>query len=834
MADRRVGRFRIVAPLGKGGMATVWRAEDTLLGRTVALKLLAEDLAGSPSARRRFRHEAEIAMRLDHPAIAPVYASGEDDGTSWIAMRLVEGETLAARIARAPLPVDEALRVAAEVASALGYAHSQGVVHRDVTSNNVMLRGDGRVFVMDFGLARAEGLSRLTSTGVALGTYAYLAPEVLRGGRADARSDLYGLGVALYEMLTGTTPFHGERVEVLAYRAANEDAEPPSRRRAGLDGALDALVLRAIAREPDARYPDAATFAAALVAARAARDAGAGAAGDAPGAGVLPRALAPGGVVYLAVAPIGHEAGALRPLAEGLEGALRARLPSPRGPRVLGAPAPADPGAWRAFARAEGANAVLAGRLRASGARVRLELWLADPESGTRLAGAHADELPFEPFALEDAAIARARELLGEPADLSTAVTRPVRPHPAAEEHFARAVRYLERHDHEASVDGAIALLEPLVAGDAPRPEWLAALARACLMKYDLTRQRAWEGRAAEACARARALAPEAPEVLLAWADLMRVTGEEAEALAAYRRALEARPATVEGWLGLALLHGRSGRREAAEDAARRAIEVGPRDWRGLNSLGYARIRCGAFHEAIAPLQGALELQPDNARVKRNLAIALAQCDRLAEAAVLLSEVVALEPSDIAYSNLGAALFALGDRAGAMDALERATRLAPAEPLRWGFYASALHFEPGREREAAAAYDRAIALMQDQLDRNPGEPEWWARLADWLQARGREREADAAIARALAIAPDNAACLLCAAYVRHQRGDRAGTLDCLRRALAHGQGAEILRRSSEFRDLRDDPEFRRMLDAAGERHESEATAHGRAQPEERK
>jgi len=328
-------------------------------------------------------------------------------------------------------------------------------------------------------------------------------------------------------------------------------------------------------------------------------------------------------------------------------------------------------------------------------------------------------------------------------------------------------------------------------------------------------------------------MSPDSPDVLLAWADLMRVAGREPEAREGYERALRERPGQLEAWIGLAVLHGEAGRMEAAEAAARRAIELAPRDWRGHNALGRAWLRFGRFAEAVRPFEVAAGLSPDNARVRRNLANALAQSDRLPEAATMLHEVVALEPSDSAYSNLGAALFALGDRAGALGAFERATRLAPADPQRWGNLASALRFEPGREADAAATYDRAIALMQDQLARDPGEPEWWARLADWLQARGRAVEADAALARALAIAPTNVSCMVHAAYVMHQRGERVETLDWLRRALSSGHGTELLRRSAEFRDLHDDPEFRAMLDQASHRRESEPTAQGRAHQEGR-
>jgi len=156
MIGRSIGRFRITAPLGQGGMGAVWRARDELLGRELAIKILDEKLAQIEDSRRRFRHEATIASQLDHPGIAAVYDSGETDGATWIAMALIEGQTLSERLRESLVPVREVVNVAIEVADALGYAHDHGVVHRDVTSRNVMLARDGRAFVLDFGLALAQ------------------------------------------------------------------------------------------------------------------------------------------------------------------------------------------------------------------------------------------------------------------------------------------------------------------------------------------------------------------------------------------------------------------------------------------------------------------------------------------------------------------------------------------------------------------------------------------------------------------------------------------------------------------------------------------------------
>ena len=811
MADRRIGRFRIVSPLGKGGMATVWRAEDEMFGRMVALKLLSDDLAGSNGARRRFRHEAEIAMFLDHPAIAPVYAHGEDDGATWMAMSLIEGQTLAARIERSLVPIDEALRITGAVAEALGYAHSHDVVHRDVTSNNVMIAKDGRVFVLDFGLARAEGLTRITSTGVAMGTFGYLAPEVLAGQPADARSDLYGLGIMLYEMLTGSTPFAGDRIETVAYRATNEDPEPPSRRRAGLGPAVDAFVLKAIARDPAARFPEAGAFLAALAATVASLGEPAPAKARAAASEVLARALTSRGVIYLAVAPIECGSEALTPLGVTLVDAFRARLPGSSRLRVVGERAPADAAGWREFARTAGANAILAGRLRESGARVRLELWLTDPEDGARLASGHSDGLSFEPFALEDAALDQARAMLGMPGDSATAVTQATRRDPAAEEHFAQAQRDLERHDHEASVDGALKLLERLTASDEPRAEWFAALARACLAKYLLTQEHAWEGRAGAAIERALALAPEAPETLVAQADLRANAGLTDEAIAGYQRVIAIRPDSYEAWYGIARTYDRAELSVEAEAACHRAIELRPRDWRAYSALGRVYKRQGLWTQAAGAWQRVLELSPDNSRGARDLGGALHELNRTDEAIRLFRRSIDLQPSSTAFTSLGAALFMKQQVDEAVQAFRKATAGGRADPLVGGNRVTACRPLAVYEAAARVALDRAIALMRDRLVRNPGEALDWARLADWLQVRGRREEAERAMERAMALAPDNVDCLLQATFYHHERGERAKTLRMLRALLAHGYDPALIRRSRQLSAMNGDEDFERLL-----------------------
>ncbi|MEE9270667.1 MAG: protein kinase [Candidatus Krumholzibacteria bacterium] len=260
MIGRTINRYKIVEKIGEGGMGTVWKAEDPLLERTIALKFLPESLSTSADARRRLLREARSASALNHPGIATVYDAGEEDGQVYIAMLFVDGATVAERIAQGPVRISEATRIARESCEALGHAHSQGVLHRDITARNIMTAEDGHVVVVDFGLALPEGASRLTRSGVAVGTTAYLAPEVLRGEKSDQRSDIYGLGVVLYEMLTGRLPFEAERQEALSYLAVHEDAKPPSEHNAGIDPGLDRMVLKTLAKDPEERYQTAGEF----------------------------------------------------------------------------------------------------------------------------------------------------------------------------------------------------------------------------------------------------------------------------------------------------------------------------------------------------------------------------------------------------------------------------------------------------------------------------------------------------------------------------------------------------------------------------------------------
>jgi serine/threonine-protein kinase len=256
------GRYRLVQRIATGGMGTVWRAEDTLLGRPVAVKLLSDALGQDGRFVERFRREARAAGGLSHPNVARVYDYGEDDGRPFIVMELLEGETLAARLHRVGrLRPDEAAEIGGQVARALHSAHQAGIVHRDVKPGNVMLTPHSGAKVMDFGIAAAAWASPLTATGTTMGTASYLSPEQASGERATAASDVYALGCVLYEMLTGRPPFDADSPIAVASAHMTDRPTPIRDLAPDVPAWMASAVAMAMAKDPAARPPSARVFA---------------------------------------------------------------------------------------------------------------------------------------------------------------------------------------------------------------------------------------------------------------------------------------------------------------------------------------------------------------------------------------------------------------------------------------------------------------------------------------------------------------------------------------------------------------------------------------------
>ena len=257
MIGQTISHYKITERLGEGGMGVVYKAEDTELGRTVALKFLAEHLVRDTAARKRFAREAKAAAALNHPNICTIYEIGEADGRTFLALEYIEGDSLAKKIEGGPLPLKDALDLARQVAEGLQAAHEKGRVHRDIKPGNLLITPQGRVKILDFGLALLTEGSKLTELDTTVGTPAYMSPQQIQGMEVDHRTDIWALGCVLYEMICGQRPFKGVYDQALLYEIVNEKPEPLTGLRTGVPVRLEWIADKCLAKQAAERYQSA-------------------------------------------------------------------------------------------------------------------------------------------------------------------------------------------------------------------------------------------------------------------------------------------------------------------------------------------------------------------------------------------------------------------------------------------------------------------------------------------------------------------------------------------------------------------------------------------------
>ncbi len=839
-----VSRYRILAKLGEGGMGEVYRAEDTVLGREVALKRLAPHLAADEAHKRRLLREARSASALNHPNIASLFDVLDVAGETFLVMEYVDGRTLRERL-RESLSIKEFLAMAVQCGEALVAAHEKGIVHRDIKPENIMVTPKGHVKILDFGVAKrlphadeSTTTGSLTSEAGGLsGTPAYMAPEVWDRKEADGRADIFSLGVVFYECLTGRHPFDRSLRRILG-----EEPPPLTQFNPRVSTELERIVAKMLAKDPAERHATAADL---LVDLRRFQR------GPQPpprprrwarwGAVAGLAVLLAGGLVppvretlqrwvgwspipeqkNLVVLPFVNVGGdpANQAFCDGLTYTLTSKLTQLEQFHGALLVVPASDVVRRQVSSAEearnefGVNLALTGSVQRTGDHVRLTVNLVDAGSLRQLRSLTLDGDATDPSLLQDHVVRRVAELLeveleppveGVLAAGRTGVAR-------AYDFYLQGRGYLQNYDKPENIENAITVFNHALELDANYALAHAGLGEAYWRKYDSSKDAQWVEAARQACERALALEAKLASAHVCLGRLSNGTGEYARAVAEFSRALESEPTSDAAYRGLAAAYDRLGDLKAAEQTYQRAIELRPNYWGGYSWLGVFYFRQGRYAEAAEMFEQVVALTPDNARGYSNLGAMHYMQGESEKAIAAYENSLGIRPNYRAYSNLGTLYFFQHRYADAAQVFERALQLDDRDYRVWHSLAAAYYWAPGERGKARAIYERAAEMAEERRQVNPHDPDVLILLADCYAMLGETAQARTLVRQALALAPESVEIMAGAGDIYEQLGDRDRALEWIGRALEHGYGRTQIERAPSLQQLREDARFQRLL-----------------------
>jgi serine/threonine-protein kinase len=847
----RLGPYEIVAPLGSGGMGVVYRAYDSRLNRIVAIKVLGAS-ADAAQRRQRFQREMRAIAALNHPHICALYDVGLQEDVEFFVMEYLEGETLASRLLKGPLSMADALRHAAALADAVALAHRHGIVHRDIKPGNIMLTASG-IKLLDFGLAKLSGTkgkavaaglgdlptqsSDITGAHTILGTLRYMAPEQLEGRDADARTDIFALGVVFYEMATGQRAFAHQSDAGMISAILTQDPVPMVDRQPQTPGNFQFAIDVCLAKNPDDRWQSAHDLARALTWIRE----------SGPGTKPTPglrwwqrrrRWLAAAVIAFVIVATVltspymvgRAESRSLvllpctviggsdvdQALCDGLNDAIAGKLAPLTISNSLQTMAARDVRARGITTAVEarrqfGATLVLQASLLREGQTVSVNYDLIDAAALRKLDGTRMSAASSDPFAIQDRMVEWAAGALA--LTLTDAERRSILDHdtrnPLAREQYLQGDGYLTDSRDPAKVDLAIDRFTRALAIDGRYALGFAGLGRAYWQKYAVNDDPQWTSKSREACRQALEIDQHLSAAYMCLGMVSNGTGQYADARAAYKKALESNDLSDEGLLGLAFAEEHLGDFKAAEQTYRRAVERRPHYWASRSWLATFYIGQGRYKDAAEQFHQAVELTPDNPSGWTSLGTAYLYMGRYQDAESAYRRSLALSPTFNAYQALGMAYYRMRRFDEAITVFEQARRIS--NNYRGPGSLARVYYWQGRKAEARALFDVAIERLEQALQVNAKDVDAHLLLAEFQAKLGHQIEANAQLLAAGDVSNDPHR-LLFGAIVHNHLGDRAAALDCLEKAAKIRLPKAELLAWPELDTLRDDPRFQALLD----------------------
>ena len=852
LTGKTIGRFVIGECLGKGGMGEVYRAEDTRLKRTVALKRLSVHLRSDPTYRRRFEEEAERASSLNDAHVAAVYDVIEVQGEIFLVMEFVEGQNLRQRI-QDPMSLEQFFGIAVQCAQALVAAHGHGIVHCDIKPENIMLTPEGQIKILDFGVAkhlvRPDQSTTVDRSRAMSGTPAYMSPEVLLEKTLDGRADIFSLGVVFYEVLAGHHPFLAGSFLATSDRIRCETPAPIHIFNSEVPEELEKLVNKAMAKEPGLRYASTRELLEQLRLVES-RITPTGLSRVLPRKrkpkpkyrilGVVAAALATAcllAVLYhngrmkstdfskqtsmhLAVLPFTSttEDPSTKAFCNGLTETLAVKLTQLSGSHPIQV-VPISEVRAEGISSVEqarkgfGVTLVLEGSLQESGNRVRITYSLVDATSRRQLSADTITADLSDVFGLQDRVVESVVNMLGLQLQLSD--RRVLVAHgtqePAAYDYYLRGLGYLQDYHKVENVSSAIELFSRALERDPNYALAYAGLGEAYSTRYDATYEREWLDKAMQACEHAVTLDSDSAKSRTCLGTVYARRGRYNEAVQQFQRAIQTEPTSDGAYRGLASAYERLGRLAEAENTYRLAIQVRPGYWAGYGWLGSFYSHQAKYAEAAREFSQAIALAPDDPHGYRMLGGVYIFMGDYGKAIEVLQHAIALFPTPEAYSNLGIAYFNLRRFDDSVTALEQACTANTKDYDLCGNLARAYYWSPSQRNQTRKMYERAIHLAEENLRVNSRDGDALASMANYYAMLSDRPQALKHLQEALNLNSDIPEYLAIAAIVHNQFGEKDEALGWLEKARARGYSPAEIRAAPEFDNLRDEPRFQQLI-----------------------
>jgi len=836
-------------------MGAVYKAYDKELNRIVALKLVRPELTSDASSMQRFKQELLLASRISHRNILRIHDLGDVEGVKFISMAYVEGEDLHHILERERrLPLGRALNIARQLCAALDAAQTEGVIHRDLKPQNVLIDGADNAYVSDFGLAKSleESAAKMTRTGEVLGTPRYMSPEQVEGKPADHRSDIYSMGLILYEMVAGEGPFKGDSAFQVMYQRVTQKPKSPKEVNPDLPDYLVRIVLRCLERDTDLRYQQARDVLRDLEAETAptpsrsvqislpvpTRSGWMLAAGAvlalvlialavpsvrqvifrrpaSPAARPSMPALTQG--KYVAVLPfrVLGDRESLGYVAEGLAEALSAKLFQLKDVHVASSTAAERAGekdSPEKIARELGVNLLVHGtvqgtKLQDNVQKIAVIVHLDDVSAGRRLWSGEVSGVAQDLLTLEDQIGSKLVSAL-EPKPSGPELARGAHPTENVEayELYLKGRSALRGEENVKNTQAAVDLFQAALKKDSSFALAYAGLADASLGMYRSTEDSLWAQKALGAAQQAQQLNDDLADVHFSLGSVYNATGRVAESIVELDRALQLAPNSDDGYrrLGNAYLAG--GRKEEAFKAYQRAIEVNPYYWQNYNALGTAYFQVGEYEKALSAYRRVTELEPDNSTGYENIAGVYFRQGKYNGCVPMYQKALELSPRYDNYSNLGTTYFYLKRYNEAVEMFEKAVQANPNQEWLVGNLADAYRWS-GHADKAQSTYDKAIALGYKELQVNPRRADVMADMALYYAKKGNATEALALIRRARSIDRSSVEFIHNQGVIEAIGGHTEEALKTLREAFQKGYPPDDAENDPELKDLRARPEF---------------------------